>query len=643
MAPVSASPGAGASRKTTKVEPKKETFELPEGNEVIGFDFSCSKTPPQEHIADLMSGGFNTEEVDIDMAEAVVEEFKPKFKLFPHQVVARRWMAEREDLRLGRRGGFLADDMGLGKTLMILARIFDGRRSMPPNLNGWSPVTLVICPAAIIDQWPSEIDRFCLPKPELNVIVHHGSSRTTDPEVLRKATIVITTYEVLKSEHSNYLSSKQVSKSVVQTKGSMQQALFYVNWYRVVLDEAQNIKNSTTKAAMACFELTALFKWAMTGTPIQNSVLDLYSPFHFLQIHPFSDLEIFKAKIATPLKNNGLSATVAMRQLHLILMKIMLRRTKKDRLNGEPLLDLPPRVVTLVDCPFSPQELEFYQSLATKTQAELEEIIGDKARSWWCPFVKIMRLRQSCDHPAIIAKEDKLDDWRHPGRADKCAGAVMATPKKTAVETPPRASTADFQESAVDKAQLQRVQSGFIHSAKIRTMLQLLRETRQRGEKVIIYSAFTTMLDIVEPFLIDAGVKFVRYDGSMSTKERRRAVNEIHTNDRILCILVSLKAGSTGLNLAVCNNVILLDSDWNPFVEEQAFDRAHRIGQELPVNIVKLVVKGTIEDRVLKIQAEKRVFAREALKGNKVKGLRLTTEETLAFFESGGGLRRKAH
>ncbi|KAL0960225.1 hypothetical protein HGRIS_011859 [Hohenbuehelia grisea] len=518
-------------------------FVSPEVSKVLDSStYSESKTVP-EQIADLMSGGINSQEVEINMAEAIVVEFKEEFRLLAHQVVARRWMAERENFRAGRRGGILADDMGLGKTIMILVRILDGRRSMPPQLNGWAPVTLyilsslrfstntdpgfdemrssIVCPASILQQWRTEINRFCTKK--LRVIVHHGASRTTNPQDLRDADVVITTYDILKSEHLNYsttTSNEELSfVAPVPKKATVKQALYHVNWYRVVLDEAHYIKDSKTRRATACFALTTLFKWVMTGTPIHNSVLDLYSPFHFLQLKPFSDWE-----------------------------------------------------------------------------EELEELIGDKANNWECAFVKIMWMRQ-----ALLVKKDQLDTWYPP------------------------ADDPSSQQSAE-----------VVYSAKIRKMLELLQDISHRDEKTIIYSSFTTMLDIAGSALEETGTKFVRYDGTMTIAQRSHSVDEIHTNAETRCILVSLMTGSIGLNLTACNNIILLDSHWNPFVEEQAFDRAHRIGQERPVNIYKLTIEFTIENRILQVQDRKRAFAREALKGNKVKGLSLTTEETLAFFRPGG-------
>jgi len=179
-------------------------------------------------------------------------------------------------------------------------------------------------------------------------------------------------------------------------------------------------------------------------------------------------------------------------------------------------------------------------------------------------------------------------------------------------------------------------------SAKIRKLLEILKEINSRedegeptGEKTIVFSQFTTMLDLIQLFLKDAGISFVRYDGSMSKDKREVSLEQIKNNKRIRVILISFKAGSTGLNLTACNNVVLVDMWWNPALEDQAFDRAHRFGQTRDVNIYKLTIENTVEERILTLQNGKRALATAALGGDRIKNLKLGLEDLMALFRPG--------
>ncbi|KAL0945765.1 hypothetical protein HGRIS_012054 [Hohenbuehelia grisea] len=658
-------------------DPNAEKVVLPD--RMDGVDLMSSKEA-EEALRDLVGGNMNAETAEIDMNEAEVEGFKDEFKLLPHQVLGRRWMAEREDASLKRHGGILADDMGLGKTIQTLCRIIEGKARSSDKEDGWAGSTLVVCPLALVNQWAEEIERICRRK--LKVIQHHGPSRTANPVELSNMNVVITTYDVLKSEYAAYApDAKDESKAKAKPKakkpssdsdsdeidipkkkkparkGAVKNALFKVKWFRVVLDEAHNIKNHKTKGASAACELQAKFRWCLTGTPMQNDVLELYSLLKFLRIKPLSNFSIFKEQIADPVKK-GQRAGLAMKRLQAVLTKVMLRRTKNDTLNGERLIKLPPRNLNIIKCPFSPSEQMFYDQLTSKIQENLEKLLGEEGRSVYTSvLLLLLRLRQACDHPMLVSKDYKEDldavdpkaaegvDDKDPDADDLIGAFAQLGVTKKCHLCNGELSARNKHETKSDhcntcgELQLQIQKSGRSDSAKVRMILKLLRETDVRSgseEKTIIFSQFTSMLELIEPILEDAGIKFVRYDGSMSRDERDRSLKIIRTKPDVRCILISFKAGSTGLNLTACNNVILVDLWWNPFLEDQAFDRAHRFGQQRPVNIYKLMVEETVEERIMELQEKKRLLAAAALSGDKVKGLRLGMDDLLALFRPGG-------
>ncbi|KAF9260752.1 hypothetical protein L218DRAFT_906857 [Marasmius fiardii PR-910] len=654
-----------------------------------------SPADAEKALRDLMRGSMNDDGEDLQFTEedAEVPGFKDHIKLLPHQIVGRRWMKEREDPKLKRYGGILADDMGLGKTIQTLTRIVEGRPRKSDKEDGWGPTTLVVCPLALVGQWADEISRMT---EGLVVIKHQGPSRTSNPNDFRKAHVVITTYDTLKSEYGSFLppikdaskSSKEKSKKSQKgdsesessegehfgktlkkntpksgAKTKVKDALFRVKWFRVVLDEAHNIKNRNTNGAKACCELEAKFRWALTGTPMQNDVAELFSLLKFLHIKPFNDWERFNSQIAKPVKN-GRGANTAMKRLQVVLQNIMLRRRKDDQMNGKALVELPKRTVNIVSCLFSESEQQFYSELAGKMEQVLDKLNEDAYRSgkaqanYISVLLLLLRLRQACDHPILVSKDYKsdLDAVESKGAknsdiddtdADDLAAAFgqLGVTKKCEVctiEITPKNSTGKLEGQCDDCASLtlqaRKKVSAQGDSAKIRMILKLLNEVDERSggtEKTIIFSQFTSMLDLVEPWLRNAGYRFVRYDGKMKPPEREEVLRRIKNDPNIRVILISFKAGSTGLNLTCCNNVILVDLWWNPALEDQAFDRSHRFGQTRDVNIYKLKVDETVEDRILELQEKKRVLARAALSGDKIKNMRLGMDDLLALFRPG--------
>ncbi|EJD05330.1 uncharacterized protein FOMMEDRAFT_138838 [Fomitiporia mediterranea MF3/22] len=617
--------------------------------------------------------------VDIDMKDAVVDGFQENIKLLPHQVIGRKWMADRESGK--KAGGILADDMGLGKTIQALTRILDGRPRKSDKGSGYSASTIVVCPVALVSQWASEIQKMAV---GLRVIEHHGPSRTTNPETLKRAHVVITSYSVLSSEYGVYQnaegkprkggggsseesdSSDDIirKRSVGKGKARGKDALFRIKWWRIVLDEAHNIKNRKTKAAIACCALEGKYRWALTGTPLQNNVEELYSLLNFLRIRPLNDWEIFNNQINKPVKLGR--STRAMKRLQVVLKAIMLRRRKDSVLNGKQLLELPDRIVKIIPCAFDADEREFYESIASKVELTLNKYqqAGDIARNYTSVLVLLLRLRQACNHPSLLSKDFALDkeavdprgvkDGKDLDDADdladllgqmgvssrKCQLCQQVLNRKNSEDSVGGRYCLDC-EAIAGKSRRKSLASGAgslpPDSAKIREIIRILRAIHDHPdrEKTIIFSQFTSMLDLIEPFLRNEGLRFARYDGTMRKDQRDASLQKIREDKSTTVILISFKAGSTGLNLTACNNVILVDLWWNPALEEQAFDRAHRFGQTRTVNIYKLTIEQTVEERILALQEKKRELAAAALSGDKLKNSRLGLDDLMALFRPG--------
>ncbi|TNY21480.1 DNA repair protein rad5 [Rhodotorula diobovata] len=643
--------------------------------------------------------------------------------LLPHQEIGVRWLVERETGK--KRGGILGDDMGLGKTIQLIALML---ANPSDRVKTKAKTTLVVCPVALMEQWKAEIAKHT--DGRLRVLIHHGPSRTSEGRKLAKYDVVITSYPTLSSEwvDPNPKKAKKGMRAAesdddldelgkLGKKGSRLAkedvgALFDLehDFYRVILDEAHQIKNRTTKMQKACVALDAYYRWCLTGTPIQNEVMDLFSLFEFLGrrvVNPLHEVSEFKAKIQKPM--SGKRTKLALARLGVVLSAIMLRRRKTDFVDGKPLLALPPREVVEVKGPFlDPREAEFYEKIEEKMRQAMDKFkTADIMRNYTQVLVKLLRMRQACNHPGLVLKgatdmdalelkpdtpasvsapsssgsnDDNLSSML--GSMSLAPAVERAGPSCAICSKPVGKTRADAGESVCSACEGDmRVFAGMQSSTKVRRTLEILDQVRCESaeaarkaaasdsegdededevkvgiegkgkaprhgplgpKKTIIFSQFTSMFDILEPFLDKAGYRYVRYDGSMNTRERDEALHTIRTSDRHTVILVSLKCGAVGLNLTVCSRVILLDLWWNPAIEQQAFDRAHRYGQKDHVKIYKLVIDGTVEDRILTLQQQKSDLAKAALdgKGDFAKAQKLSVQDILYLFRGDGDRTR---
>ncbi|TNF37233.1 MAG: helicase [Deltaproteobacteria bacterium] len=343
------------------------------------------------------------------------------------------------------------------------------------------------------------------------------------------------------------------------------EALSAVPWDMVVLDEAQAIKNPDSQVAQAAYRLRAGFRLTLTGTPVENRLDDLWSQIHFSNPGLLGGRDDFVERYADPIADGDQGAALRLRER---VRPFILRRMKR-----EVAPELPPRTDVVLHCEMTPAERNVYEAIRAATQKEVVASLRGGG-SVIAALEALLRLRQAACHPALV-----------PG---------------------------------------QEAES----SSKVSLLVEVLEEAAAEGHKALVFSQWTSLLDLVEPHLEAAGLDFVRLDGS--TRDRGAVVSAFQADDGPPVMLLSLKAGGTGLNLTAADHVMLLDPWWNPAVEDQAADRAHRIGQDRPVIVHRLVSEDTVEERILALQQKKRALA-EAAVGDASQAAAITREDLLAL------------
>ncbi|BBM83945.1 DEAD/DEAH box helicase [Candidatus Uabimicrobium amorphum] len=344
-----------------------------------------------------------------------------------------------------------------------------------------------------------------------------------------------------------------------------------VLWQTVVLDEAQAIKNSYTKRSQAAMQLQANFKLITTGTPIENHLGELWNLFHFINPGFLGSQEAFRKKYITPIeKDNSVEKRQALRNL---IGPFILRRLKKDVLK-----ELPPRIENTLYVEMSEDEKGFYEALRQRAVEKIDMLNDNKEKQHFKILAEIMKLRRVCCHPLLVDKNTELS------------------------------------------------------SSKIEVFRDLLWEILENDHRVLVFSQFVQFLHIIRDFLDTQNISYQYLDGSTPQKERQKNVREFQ-NGVGRVFLISLKAGGMGLNLTAADYVIHMDPWWNPAVEDQAADRAHRLGQTKPVNIYRLVTKDTIEQKILQLHGEKRELAESVLEGRESPG-KINLDEILHLLRS---------
>ena len=442
----------------------------------------------------------------------------------PYQLAGAAWMAD----RLRRFGGvLLADDMGLGKTLQAIAVIEHLFEANPDE----SGLVLVVATASLLGNWRAEFARFA---PKRRVVVLHGAGRESLREGVRDGDVVITSYGTL-------------ARDLVWHLGREYQA--------VVVDEASLMRNPDTDHARALFKLCGKARIALTGTPLENGVGDLWSIFRFVLPGWLGVREDFKQRYELPLRAVGGDSGV-MARLRLRLKPLMLRRSKE-----QVAPDLPSKLIIDEWCELTDQQKSVYRDLQVEGR-KLVQIAGDSGNAAAVRMrmlTALLRLRQACCDLSLLGNEGLKQ--------------LLASER----------------------------------SAKMQRLFELLEEAISGNHKILIFSQFQKQLLEIEKHIHERQWSCLRLDGQ--TRNRQALVDKFQSSDGPPVFLISLKAGGYGLNLTAADVVIHFDPWWNPAAEAQATDRAHRIGQTRPVTVYRLLTRGTVEEKVVRMQAGKRELA----------------------------------
>ncbi|ORY40897.1 SNF2 family N-terminal domain-domain-containing protein [Leucosporidium creatinivorum] len=739
-----------------------------------------------------------------------------KIPLMAHQLMGVAWMYEQENSK--NYGGILGDEMGLGKTIQTIATMCKNMSNDPAE-----KTNLIIAPVALLEQWKDEIEDKC-EKNQFKILVYHGEGKKNVTKIkhLQKYDVVLTSYHTLAMEWPDEETAVKKAKKQAKKQGDdvdeddfiqlkSQGILLGMGWYRVILDEAQNIRNRSTKISRAVAQLDSLFRWCLTGTPVTNSLSDIFPLLRFLQIKPFYDWPSYREQVVFHEKKNP---AVAGRKAQAILRGCMMRRKKDTQLDGKELVTLPQKTIELRELEFSQEERDIYSFIEGRSQAVFNKYLkaGTVLKNYAHVLVMLLRLRQVCFHPCLIAegyealaadnkKEhenaaelqravdvlkqkavDKIREQRLELAVERCKVEkegndaqfdgddcpICMTPvsedekggivtgcqhvfcrtcidevlakdqvedhdddpkaiKYKADQRPcpscrqPISKTLTFSLSAFEPTDDELSEAtgipmdvdedidddgdlkNFIakddemdeddeddkpsSSKKVKQpnrriiqdsddeseaeeekpskqdkgkgkekagpvelpswmekqepstkMKWALAEVQRLDaefpdDKIIIISSFTTALDLMADMLYEADFKVTRYQGDMTRKERDDSVRVLKKSKKCKIMLMSLKCGGVGLNLTRANRVISLDLAWSNAVESQAFDRTHRIGQLKEVQIDRLTISNTVEQRIGEMQTRKQGLADAAFgEGGGAKIGKLSVAELAGLF-----------
>ncbi|XP_008950131.1 helicase-like transcription factor isoform X2 [Pan paniscus] len=508
--------------------------------------------------------------------------------------------------------------------------------------------TLIICPLSVLSNWIDQFGQHIKSDVHLNFYVYYGPDRIREPALLSKQDIVLTTYNILTHDYG--------------TKGDS--PLHSIRWLRVILDEGHAIRNPNAQQTKAVLDLESERRWVLTGTPIQNSLKDLWSLLSFLKLKPFIDREWWHRTIQRPVT---MGDEGGLRRLQSLIKNITLRRTKTSKIKGKPVLELPERKVFIQHITLSDEERKIYQSVKNEGRATIGRYFneGTVLAHYADVLGLLLRLRQICCHTYLLTNavssngpsafslgNDTPEELRKKlirkmklilssGSDEECAicldsltvpvithcAHVFCKPcicqviqneqphakcplcrndihEDNLLECPPEELARDSEK----KSDME-----WTSSSKINALMHALTDLRKKNPNIksLVVSQFTTFLSLVEIPLKASGFVFTRLDGSMAQKKRVESIQCFQNTEAgsPTIMLLSLKAGGVGLNLSAASRVFLMDPAWNPAAEDQCFDRCHRLGQKQEVIITKFIVKDSVEENMLKIQNKKRELA----------------------------------
>lgn len=605
--------------------------------------------------------------------------------------------------------GGLEDGGDLTKHRRWMQRLMENAPNWKQNNGG----TLIVCPAVVLQQWESEINEKVTSKCGLSVLRYHGKTKPKSVNEIVQYSIVLTTYATLTKEigklqldriGSSTESFLEFNEWLQEDNGVTAQLLrensgplFDIHWFRIVLDEAQCIKNPRSYGSKAVAALSGDNRWCLSGTPIMNSVYDLFPLFRFLKYSPYHDFGNFKTLITKPIAKSGSSG---FDQLKAILKGVLLRRTKNSTIDDHPIVQLPSKELNLLQTNLSAQEFEFYQKIQAEIKSELTNLAGQsKSQFYISSLMLILKLRQASSHPWLLRSSPIGEEKKNPpdqfNRAMKiprpkrtemierfvrltsvcpicgdlpdapvvslncqhvfCNQCIameinaLADQEEHTIFCPvckaSMASNQFFSEEVLREANGETPDQAdseqeWVSSAKLDKLMEILEGVRsgvkdscvkatkthqntnsnrcvsdqllsaafskipnhrlsltphREVEKVLVFSQWTRMLDLIEIPLKKGDFKYRRIDGKMSVQQRERAILEFKSIKEVMIMLISLKSASLGINLSCANHVIIMDLWWNPTVEDQAIDRAHRYRNIKSIKFVDLCFSGLVK------------------------------------------------
>ena len=457
-----------------------------------------------------------------------------------------QWLQMLEKYELG---GILADDMGLGKTIQVITLILKYKEEQKEKLP-----SIVIAPSSLTLNWKNEIQKFA---PTLETIVINGSLEQRKKKIkdIKKYDLIITSYDLLKRDLELYEKEN-------------------ITFKYAIADEAQYIKNSNTQNAKALKSIKAETRYALTGTPIENSLAELWSIFDYIMPGYLFKYKKFKQLYEVPIvKDNDM---YSMKKLKMLIEPFILRRTKK-----EVLTELPEKTITILNNEMEDEQQKIYLSYLAKAKQEaMQEIeINGVEKSHIKILALLTRLRQICCHPSLF-----LEDYNQD-------------------------------------------------SSKLKQCIEIIKEGIEAGHKILLFSGYTSMFDIIEKELLKEDINYYKLTGKTNVNERVELVEDFNQNENVKVFLISLKAGGTGLNLTGADMVIHYDPWWNISAENQATDRAYRIGQKNNVQVYKLITKNSIEEKIYELQEKKSKLINNVLNTETTFINKLSKDEIMKLFE----------
>jgi len=557
----------------------------------------------------------------------------------------------------GFRGGFLADEMGLGKTCSMLSLMVSSCDSLYNSSSALSQqATLVVVPLALLHVWEKQINEHLRPD-SIRFLTYHGPMRR-QYDSLAGLGIVLTTYNTV---------AKEWKSQKLKRSSEALPPLFRRLWHRIVLDEAHIIKNKDTDLAKAVSRLEGECRWCITGTPIQNRSSDIYSLLRFLKVYPYNNLKIYEETFVQPLKTNAVDVS-PLRNLQKLMRTLAIRRPRT-------VIDLPARKEDRVYIDFTAHEAQIYEVAKQGVMRVIEQAFVDNqayaGSSYINALQRINELRYICNHGAAPLRkrqaearsvdegdpesiQRELDLLVTGDSASLCANCGndlseeqendnvylhVAIPKtatagshlcvncspsihprsrqRPSAPSPPRSSELGAPISDGPEVNFM--------SSKIQVLVHEIKQLPP-NDKCAIFSYWTSTLNSIGRALVSNNISHARYDGSMSRKKRESVLTSFTTSsDKV--ILVSISCGGQGLDLTAANHAYLVEPQWNPMLEEQAMSRVHRLGQKKPVRLVRFIVRGTWEEKIVALQERKRMLAELIVDGPGENAERLNGEE----------------